>query len=143
MAGQRVSSGEADDRLNARGVSVEAERTLTEMQTIWEEVRTRLVLEQAKQKKYADERRSDVTYAVGDQVMLSTENLKTTDGKLTDKYLGPYVVSEVREGGRSVRLALGGAAGQGARGVPRQSAEAGTAQQAAVDGPRPARAAGA
>ena len=112
MAGQRVSSGEADDRLNARGVSVEAERTLTEMQTIWEEVRTRLVLEQAKQKKYADERRSDVTYAVGDQVMLSTENLKTTDGKLTDKYLGPYVVSEVREGGRSVRLALGGQLGK-------------------------------
>ena len=103
---------EADRRLYAHGVSVEAERTLTEMTTLWEEARTRLVLEQAKQKKYADERRSDVVYKVGDHVMLSTENLKTTDGKLTDKYLGPYVVSEVREGGRSVRLALDGQLGR-------------------------------
>ena len=112
MAGQTRDGSEADRRLYAHGVNVEAERTLTEMTTLWEEARTRLVLEQAKQKKYADERRSDVVYKVGDHVMLSTENLKTTDGKLTDKYLGPYVVSEVREGGTSVRLALDGQLGK-------------------------------
>ena len=112
MAGQRVNGSEADRRLDAHGVSVEAERTLTEMKTIWEEARTRLALEQARQKKYADERRSDVKYKVGDRVMLSTENLKTTDGKMTDKYLGPYVVREVREGGTSVRLALEGQLGK-------------------------------
>ena len=112
MAGQRSAGSETDHRLDARGVSAEAERTLTEMRTIWEEARTKLVLEQAKQKKYADERRRDVKYAVGDKAMLSTENLKTTDGKLTDKYLGPYVVKEVREGGTSVRLALDGQLGK-------------------------------
>ena len=97
---------------NERGVSVEAERTLEGMKVIWEETRARLVLEQAKQKQYADRKRRDVKYAVGDSVWLSTQNLPTVRGKLKDKWIGPYVVTEVMSAGTSVRLDLQGQLGK-------------------------------
>ena len=95
-----------------RGVSVEAERTLGEMKAIWDEVRARLLREQAKQKQQADSRRRDVRYAVGDSVYLSTRNLPTHRGKLQDKWVGPYVVTEVKSSGVSVRLDLRGELGK-------------------------------
>ena len=82
------------ERVNAadpRGVSVDADRTLTEMRAIWDEVRAKLVLEQARQKKYADEKRREVQYEVGDSVYLSTRNLKPYGGKLVAKWVGPYL----------------------------------------------------
>jgi hypothetical protein len=91
-----------------RGVSVDAERTLAEMKTIWEEVRAKLVLEQAKQKKYADRKRREVTYEVGDSVYLSTRNLSAYGGKLLAKWVGPYLVTKVVKSGVSVRLDLRG-----------------------------------
>lgn len=94
------------------GVSVDAERTLTEMRTIWDEVRAKLVLEQARQKKYADEKRRDVKYKVGDSVYLSTRHLKAFGGKLIAKWVGPYVVTEVRSSGVSVKLDLRGELGK-------------------------------
>jgi hypothetical protein len=49
-------------------------------------------------KRYADPKRRDVLYAVGDQVLLSTKNIQLkTPGvnKLLPKYLGPFKVSAV------------------------------------------------
>ena len=97
---------------DSRGVSVEAERTLKEMQTIWDETRANLVLEQAKQKKYADRQRREVKYKAGDSVWLSTRNLPTYRGKLQDKWIGPFVVTEVMSAGTSVRLDLQGQLGK-------------------------------
>jgi transposase InsO family protein len=95
-----------------RGVSVEADRTLKEMQAIWDETRANLVLEQAKQKKYADRQRREVKYKAGDRVWLSTRNLPTYRGKLQDKWIGPFVVTEVMSAGTSVRLDLQGQLGK-------------------------------
>jgi predicted aspartyl protease/transposase InsO family protein len=101
----------ASDR---RGVSAEAERTLTEMKVIWDEVRAKLVVEQARQKKYADTKRREVKYEVGDRVYLSTRNLnfKTFGGKLLARWVGPYLVTEVRRSGVSVKLDLRGELGK-------------------------------
>ena len=92
--------------IDRRGVSAEAERTLTEMKVIWDEVRAKLVVEQARQKKYADTKRRDVKYEVGDSVYLATRNLRVFGGKLVPKWVGPYLVTEVRKSGVSVKLDL-------------------------------------
>ena len=97
---------ERSKAVDERGVSAEAERTLTEMRVIWDEVRARLVLEQARQKKYADRKRREVKYEVGDSVYLSTRNLRAYGGKLLAKWTGPYLVTEVLDGGVSVKLDL-------------------------------------
>jgi hypothetical protein len=107
-AADDFSVGEGDPR----GVSVEAKRTLDEMKVIWDEVRAQLMMEQSRQKKHADQRRREVTYEVGDSVYLSTQNLKALQGKLTDKWIGPYLVQEVRPGGTAVRLDLRGTLGK-------------------------------
>ena len=105
---ERRGGGSADPR----GVSREAERTLAEMQTIWDEVRAKLVLEQARQKKYADTKRREVRYDEGDSVYLSTRNLGALGGKLLAKWVGPYVVKQVMPNGVSVRLDLRGDLGK-------------------------------
>jgi hypothetical protein len=97
---------------SGRGVSVEAEKTLDEMKVMWDEVRARLVVEQARQKEIADRRRREVKYEVGDSVWLSTKNLTTYQGKLMDKWVGPYVVKEVKSNGVSVELDLRGELGK-------------------------------
>ena len=104
--------GERERAVDRRGVSAEAERTLTEMRVIWDEVRAKLVLEQARQKRYADTKRRDVRYDVGDSVYLSTRNLHAYGGKLIAKWVGPYVVTEVKKNGVSVKLDLRGELGK-------------------------------
>jgi hypothetical protein len=104
--------GRKAEGASGRGVSVEAERTLDEMKAIWDEVRGKLVTEQARQKEIADRRRREVRYEVGDSVWLSTANLLTHQGKLTDKWVGPYSVAEVMSNGVSVRLDLRGELGK-------------------------------
>jgi hypothetical protein len=83
--------------VDERGVSAEAERTIGEMKLLWNEVRTRLSEAQLKQKKDADRRRRPVKYEVGDSVWLSTHNLSSYQGKLKDKWVGPYMVTAVIE----------------------------------------------
>lgn len=95
-----------------RGVSDATERTVDELRTVWLEVRGRLAEVQAKQKAIADRRRRDVRYEVGDSVWLSTKNLQTYQGKLTDKWIGPYVVTKVGPSGASVTLDLRGELGK-------------------------------
>jgi Integrase zinc binding domain/Chromo (CHRromatin Organisation MOdifier) domain len=53
---------------------------------------------QARQKAYADKHRSDVTFSVGDQVLLSTKNLSLKGDdprKLWPKYVGPFSIVQV------------------------------------------------
>jgi len=101
-----------DSKDDPRGVSVEAERTLEEMQVIWDETRVNLALEQAKQKKYADRKRREVKYNVGDSVYLSTRNMPMYRGKLQDRWIGPFLVTEVMSAGTSVKLDLRGELGK-------------------------------
>ena len=98
--------------VDPRGVNAEAERTLDELRVIYDEVRAKLVLEQARQKKYADRKRRPVSYDVGDSVYLETRNLPLYGGKMAAKYVGPYVVTEVMPSGVSVRLDLRGELGK-------------------------------
>jgi len=71
---------------------------------------------QNRQKQYADKKRKQVTYAVGDWVMLDTRNLKfqrtesaedtkKQRGKLMPRFIGPYQVKELH-GPVAVNLAL-------------------------------------
>ena len=101
-----VGQSQAQRAADHRGVSAPAERTLDELRAIWDEVRAKLVLEQARQKRYADRKRREVRYDIGDSVYLSTRNLKTYAGKLLAKWVGPYVVTELRKSGVSVKLDL-------------------------------------
>jgi hypothetical protein len=63
-----------------------------------ETARVRIADAQARQKAAADEHRRAATYAVNDQVMLSTENLTAYDHKLCCRYLGPFAVLAVGNG---------------------------------------------
>jgi hypothetical protein len=63
---------------------------------------------QQRQKRFADKRRRDVAFAVGDMVMLDTKHIKLkTPGahKLMPKYIGPFKVLE-RHGPVAYKLAL-------------------------------------
>lgn len=55
---------------------------------------------QARQKKYADEHRRQLTFVVGDRVLLATANLKLVGEtkrarKFTERFIGPYRVKKV------------------------------------------------
>jgi hypothetical protein len=55
---------------------------------------------QARQKKYADEHRREVSYVIGDRVLLSTANLKLVGEskrarKFTERFIGPYRIKRV------------------------------------------------
>ena len=59
------------------------------------EARTALELAQERQKKYADQSRREVTYEVGQEVLLSTRNIKFKGQgvpKLMPKWVGPFKV---------------------------------------------------
>jgi hypothetical protein len=55
---------------------------------------------QERQQKYADQHRRELTFQVGDSVLLSTEHLKLVDShrrtpKLAEKYIGPFKIKRV------------------------------------------------
>jgi transposase InsO family protein len=85
-----------------------ADDILSEMKLNWADARRAMMRAQERQKKYADQRRRDDTYVVGDQVMLSTKHLGKKKGKLRDKWVGPFVVKElVGDKGLNVKLEMG------------------------------------
>jgi transposase InsO family protein len=83
-----------------------AEDMLRELRITWEDARQVMLRQREQQKKYADRRRRDEQYHVGDLVMLSTKDLAQGRTKLSDRYAGPFRIAEVRENGVNVRLDL-------------------------------------
>ena len=62
----------------------------------WELARENLERSVGMQKRYYDRKHRDISYKVGDLVLLSTKNLKMkeTPGKLYRKFVGPFQVTE-------------------------------------------------
>jgi hypothetical protein len=83
-----------------------AEDMLRELRVTWEDARQVMLRQREQQKKYADQRRRDEQYKVGDLVMLSMKHLAQGKAKLSDRYAGPFRVAEVRDNGVNVRLDL-------------------------------------
>jgi hypothetical protein len=83
-----------------------AEDMLRELRITWEDARQVMLRQREQQKKYADQRRRDERYQVGDLVMLSTKDLAQGRTKLSDRYAGPFRIAEVRDNGVNVRLDL-------------------------------------
>ena len=78
-----------------------AEKFVKEMKERHEEVRAALVKSQEKMKRQADRNRKEVEeYRVGDKVLISTKDfskklMKRVTKKLTEKFIGPYVVRKI------------------------------------------------
>jgi hypothetical protein len=72
-----------------------AVRVMSEMAVHDETARGRLMEAADKQKAYADQHRRAEVYAVNDQVMLRTDNLRSYQHKLACRYIGPFVVTAV------------------------------------------------
>jgi hypothetical protein len=75
-----------------------------------EKVRENLRIAQSRQKSYADKRRSELTFAVGDRVYLKVSPLRGTKrflvkGKLALRYVGPYQITK-RIGSLTYQLTL-------------------------------------
>ena len=83
-----------------------AHEVLDGIKTAWEDARQMMTASQVRMKKYADLRRRDEQYAVGDQVMLSTANLAKKWSKLSPLFVGPFQVVKVSAEGLNVTLDL-------------------------------------
>ncbi|XP_074293485.1 uncharacterized protein LOC141620540 [Silene latifolia] len=73
-------------------------------------IRQKMRAAQDRQKSYADLKRSDMEFSVGDKVLLKVSPMKGVmrfrkRGKLSQKYIGPYEVTD-RVGEEAYRLAL-------------------------------------
>jgi hypothetical protein len=61
------------------------------------EIRQSMLTAQSRQKSYADVRRRDLEFAVGDQVLLKVSPTKGivrfgATGKLSPRYIGPFMI---------------------------------------------------
>ena len=83
-----------------------AHEVLDGIKTAWEDARHMMMESQVRMKKYADLKRRDEQYAVGDQAMLSTKNLAKRWGKLSPLFVGPFQVVKVSAEGLNVTLDL-------------------------------------
>jgi hypothetical protein len=75
-----------------------------------EKVRENLRIAQSQQKSYADKRRRELTFVVGDRIYLKVSPLRGTKrflvkGKLAPRYVGPYQITK-RIGSLAYQLAL-------------------------------------
>ncbi|KAE8260696.1 hypothetical protein A4X09_0g7746 [Tilletia walkeri] len=79
------------------GISVPAPASVTlaeDLHALHQEMHDRIVKAQAHQKDYADKRRMDLNFNIGDYVLLSTEHIKTTrpSKKLDFRRAGPFKI---------------------------------------------------
>ena len=70
---------------------------LQDMHHALEQAKTNIREAQQRQSAYANKKRRDVRYKVGDKVMITTANLKKMDRapKLLPKWIGPYTITKV------------------------------------------------
>ena len=90
-----VALGNSPDRVHCDHPSSYRLRHLaTHLTSIREQVKRRLIMVQAKQKRRYDRRRRSVSYAVGDLVWIyKPERKKGRSEKLLHRFLGPFTVS--------------------------------------------------
>ena len=87
--------------IRKKGKNEKAEEFVREMKERDEEARTALVKSQEKMKRQADRSRKEAEeYRVGDKVLISTKNfsielMKRAIKKLTEKFIGSYVVRKI------------------------------------------------
>jgi hypothetical protein len=72
------------------------------------QIRQNMLTAQSRQKSYADVRRRDLEFAVGDEVLLKVSPIKRIvhfgiKGKLNPRYIGPYLIT-TRVGSLAYRL---------------------------------------
>lgn len=79
---------------NVSSNNEKVEEMVSRMRDTMELMKENLKIAQSRQKKNADENRREEEYEVGDKVLLSTADLKYTEGqkKLLDKQIGPYEI---------------------------------------------------
>ena len=81
------------DLLDGMGVVEATQQTVSDWVALRNQVHHALLRVQASQKRYADARRRDVNYNVGDLVLLATKNLRLQGPqKLQDRFVGPFRV---------------------------------------------------
>ena len=80
----------------------EAGKLSAELLQLWDRARQRILKAQARQKEAADKRRRPESFAVGDQVLLSTDNIRTVGAtelqqavKFGPRFIGPFTVERV------------------------------------------------
>jgi len=87
--------------IRKKGKNEKAEEFAREMKERHEEARAALVRSQEEMKRQADRSRKEVEeYRVGDKVLISTKDfsmklMKRATKKLTEKFIGPYVVRKI------------------------------------------------
>ena len=87
--------------IRKKGKNEKAEEFVKEMKERHEEARAVLVKSQEGMKRQADRSRKEVEeYRVGDKVLISTKDfsaklMKRATKKLTEKFIGPYVVKKI------------------------------------------------
>ena len=92
------------------GAAEEAEERVSKMQSERDIARERLLQAQLRMKRAYDKKGHMPLpgFKVNDWVWLSTKNLRLRrpSKKLADKWIGPFQITEVKETGSAVRLAL-------------------------------------
>jgi len=87
--------------IKKKGKNEKAEEFVKEMKERHEEARAALVKSQKEMKRQADRNRKEVEeYRVGDKVLISTKDfsaelMKRATRKLTEKFIGPYMVKKI------------------------------------------------
>ena len=87
--------------IRKKGKNEKAEEFVKEMKGRHEEARAALVKSQEEMKRQADRSRKETEeYRVGDKVLISTKDflmelMKRVTKKLTEKFIGPYVVKKI------------------------------------------------
>ena len=87
--------------IRKKGKHVKAEEFVKEIKDRHKEMKAALVKSQEKMKRYADRNRKEAEeYKVGDKVLISTKDfpmelIKRVTKKLTEKYIGSYVVKKI------------------------------------------------
>jgi hypothetical protein len=91
---------------NPPPTSVVAREIWDGIKTAWEDARQSMEKARLRMKTNADKLRREERFVVGDRVMLSVKQLRKTQGKLDDPYVGPFTVKAVAENGVNVTLDL-------------------------------------
>ena len=87
--------------IRKKGKNVKAEEFAREMKEKHEEARAALVKSQEEMKRQADRNRKETEeYRVGDRVLISMKDfsielMKRATKKLTEKFIGPYVIKKI------------------------------------------------